>query len=642
MAARTASSSDSCRLLLVAVTIVSLSLVACSAPSSPDDGAGDLSAVDALAASLAARIVAGDRDTAALAEAFAAAGIAVAPYGAVEPAIVAWFLLDDFSFDVLIEGSRKRLALPFEDLIAALQEAFGEFDDADFAAIIIEGLREAVASDDPSLRFWGRFIVELGRKAHEPFDLLGDVDPSTAKLSLLQMTLIGVRLFAGIYAFLAPDLDADTAGSGARPSGTGCTGDGIQAHVIDVAEATLLQGNSALLSYLVAKRVSGAAAVGRVLASVNVGLAYVKLAWTMVAFEGSLEMPSGPYLVRTKSTTAYGETQEFVYRGMYRLPNASWINCFRLMLANAGIEFSLPDDGPIEGATVNWRPLAGFGMYGTSRLLEWRLGFNPSQVTDADGVSHGFVDGVPQRKRLPSRLREVHKPAMVGVDVSVQPASMFRDLLDAFGGSLATLPAQLLMRTRWAFNSDLPFTVIDWEDACVAPSSTLATRADAACVDEWVGESTVITSGRVAGDDLRIEVTARVVWRPTGGMEYAAHGAVTWIYSATNALCDVTARVDDLPIEDAPGLWVNLTQGTYSGQGFVELGTVAFTETCPDGVKVFELPNQWAEWFNAIPEETPPWIAFDPGGPLEGTLTFTYSDGIHFDSTTVSSWIFTR
>jgi hypothetical protein len=622
-----------------AITVL-LTLGSCGSPLA-GPGVGVLDAVDALADRLAGRIAAGDDVAAALAEALAAAGIEIggaAPSSVVEGATNPWFLLlDDLALGVLVEGSRKRLSLPYGDVIKTLEATFDEFDDADFSAIIINDIREAAAADDPALRFWGRFIVALGREAPEPFDLLDEVDPEDLELSLLQMTLITLRLLAGIYGFIAPDLDPVEVASVVRPSGDGCTLEGIQAHVVDVAGVGLLRGNGALLEYLVRKRVSGAAAARRVLKGANFALAYVKLAWTMVAFEGSLEMPNGPYLVRTKSTTTYGETQGFVYRASYHTSNARWVNCFRLMLAINGIEFSLPDDGAIGGAKVNWRPLSGFGVYGTPALLQWKKGFNPFQVTDSEGVSHGFVDGVPQRKRLPSRLREVHKPAMVGVDVVVQPASMFRDLLDATGTSLLTLPADLLMRTRWAFNSQIPFTVIDWEDACTAPHA-LATAGDEACVDEWVGETLVVTSGELAGADLRIEVSARVVWRPISDTMYAPEGTITWTYRMTTGSCDVTARADDVPIEPSSGwLSVNPTPSMHGGQGYVVLGTVAFTETCPDGVTVYDLPNQGAEWFNALPDTPPFMVPFDPGGPLEGTLTFTYGD-----ATTVSSWIFTR
>ena len=71
-------------------------------------------------------------------------------------------------------------------------------------------------------------------------------------------------------------------------------------------------------------------------------------------------------------------------------PEAAYvINCLRPLLTAAGINFSLPNQGPIADAAASWILLEGGGERNAPRTAYLRLyGGNPSrQKTDAQGIS---------------------------------------------------------------------------------------------------------------------------------------------------------------------------------------------------------------------------------------------------------------
>lgn len=491
------------KLRIVLVALLAVFLVACpDVTNTTNPPERDTKAVE-----LARTLLSGSGDTrSALMEALLTAGFTIRTENTADSASTVsngmGIAFEAFDVNVLTLVTDKQVALPFADLVMALREVFDEFPDADFDAFIVDGIRQSAQSKNPSLRFWAHFITELGKQGPEGYDLLGDVDTSSISLSVLQSTLISYRLLADMYLATEPAIvPASIRSLEITPARQGCTSEGIEALIIDMSATGLTAGNELLLEYLSSKNVAGAEKAGKLVGRINLALTYIKLAWTMVTFDSSIKMPHGPDLVRTKRQEFPGETKGFVYTARYKMPESKWVNCFRLMLAVAGIDFSLPDDGPIEGASVRWTIPEGSGLNGSPLLVQFPTGAKPNQETNSSGASTMLVEGRPQPKALPSNVREVLKPAKVGVEVSLQPANMFQDLVDAVGASLATLPADLLMRTRWLFNSSLPFTVVDWEknETCGATSGSVqailgATArggvvASQASAEAWTGQA---------------------------------------------------------------------------------------------------------------------------------------------------------
>jgi hypothetical protein len=473
-------------------------LSACGAGGPPGGGGTDpdTTEIDTRAAALAGAVVAGvTREV--VEEALLAAGFTIRPADGVPVAATAsggmGIALEAFDVDALTLVTAKGTSLPYDDLVAALREGFGDFPDADFDAFILDGIRTAAQSHDPSLRFWGRFIVELGRQGVHEYDLLGEVDTSTVRLSVLQMTLVAYRLLVDTYVAMQPSAATLVT---VRPATVNCTPEKIDEIITDLGVAGLTAANGQLLSYWAKQNIAGAAAAGEVIGAAKLVFTYVKLAWTIVAFEGDILMDSYPYLPRTKSTQYWGDTRYFAYTARYRIPDLSYLNCFRIVLAAAGLDFDFDDGKPIEGASALWRILKGGATGATGGYspgyIQWTqsAGTSVKQETNANGVAYIHVSGKPQPVALPSRVREVHKPGRIGVDVAIESGNILKDITGAIGGSVLTLPAELIMRTRWAFNSALDFTVIDWEkdDSCGGSTAALA-ASPFATTPSWTGHA---------------------------------------------------------------------------------------------------------------------------------------------------------
>jgi hypothetical protein len=75
-----------------------------------------------------------------------------------------------------------------------------QLKDVPLADGLLEGIRAGAKSNQPAVRFWARFIVELGKLSPAPYDLLGRVDPAKIRLDAIQVALILTRLSGDIAA----------------------------------------------------------------------------------------------------------------------------------------------------------------------------------------------------------------------------------------------------------------------------------------------------------------------------------------------------------------------------------------------------------------------------------------------------------
>ncbi|HET9527884.1 MAG TPA: hypothetical protein VFO99_17045, partial [Pyrinomonadaceae bacterium] len=99
-----------------------------------------------------------------------------------------------------IAATAKLYGEDYGVMLSHLSDAFmrgvPEFKDVPVADAVVEGLRAGVKSNDPSVRFLSRFIVELGKNGEPAHDLLGKVDPTRTRLNAIQLALILNRLAA--------------------------------------------------------------------------------------------------------------------------------------------------------------------------------------------------------------------------------------------------------------------------------------------------------------------------------------------------------------------------------------------------------------------------------------------------------------
>ena len=410
--------------------------------------------------------------------------------------------------------------------LAHLGEAFTrnvpELKGVPLAAILLEGVRTGAKSDRPALRFWGRFVVELGRRSAEPYDLLAQVDLARVRLNAIQVSFILSR-FAGDLALLerpaqarlARPSDGLRAGDGqeraalfrhARPGGeggrvrfvnTGMRG-GAPAAPQSPCGATDVQGvildYNALLSTNLYSKLPGAVNMGKA----NLVLTVLKFIMSYAMLNTSIRIAINP-MTRTK-TTQPGE-----FNG---LAGHVWVdnkfqdlNCLRPFFNAYGLDFNLPNSGPLADVDVVWEGVLGFdkesrGWMGAAqdfiRSLEGRpttdekiVMFMPegerTKPTNSKGVSSIGLAGAPQPKDLSrEKLKKVNKVA--GVRLGIQFKSLkikdaagalstAGDVLgnvvafltgDPVGGALGTT-FEVLYRTSWYRSEPFYFLVYDWE-----------------------------------------------------------------------------------------------------------------------------------------------------------------------------------
>jgi hypothetical protein len=92
------------------------------------------------------------------------------------------------------EGMQVKLV----DLSNALSTTLPPFKGV-AATMFVDGIQAAAQGNSPAWRFWGRFIVELGRQSAQPYDLLAQqLDPATVNLDATQTLLILRRLTVDI------------------------------------------------------------------------------------------------------------------------------------------------------------------------------------------------------------------------------------------------------------------------------------------------------------------------------------------------------------------------------------------------------------------------------------------------------------
>ncbi len=242
--------------------------------------------------------------------------------------------------------------------------------DSVFRQKFLEDISEAanLSEDDTSgLRFMIHLIIALGREDHtNSYDLLDTNVSGSVRLNIVQMYLLTHRMSAEFWvraqefkpqSLAIKPLLASPLHAASRP----CTMTETQALVMDGAAAgsgAILGGvqfaKGALDHLQVLKFISeeGLEKFNKMSSTANISLNYLKFAITMAAFKASMKANPNP-LVRTKNTNAGGDS---IVAAQFKLDvgNAQIVNCLRPALNAVGIDFSLPQDGPLVGSLVEW------------------------------------------------------------------------------------------------------------------------------------------------------------------------------------------------------------------------------------------------------------------------------------------------
>lgn len=213
-------------------------------------------------------------------------------------------------------------------------------------------------------------------------------------------------------------------------------------------------------------------------------LSLAELATVMNAVKIDISMDPAPPLERTK-TRQPGQYAKLTAAlsfdlGDLDLPTRSNVACTSWLFGSVGLDFSMPENGPIKNADVEWTLVKGglkmdskAGHKITDAIVELEnpgpriqdagVGFGDvkkSVRTNENGIAKVGIHGAPQKRDLGRDPQPVIKEAIVRANVQLKPADMFRDLADALKGPWA-LPAQVLYRSH-LLGKNYRFDVIDW------------------------------------------------------------------------------------------------------------------------------------------------------------------------------------
>lgn len=448
--------------------------------------------------------------------------------------------------------------ISLQDFSDAFTQSVPGFKAVPFARLIMAGIRADADSKKPELRFWSRFIVELGKRADPSYDLLSPaLDPRKVQLDGLQFAFITRRLVADFAILGAKGSKSAKTKPLQRSQNSSCQPRLQNAdfrlgsptpHLIDsvwrpakrfeytpAAFQESSGGNSKLpcnlsegqmqildtVAYgfgigfdqlmeilgepgiLTEGATSAVEAYGKFSLISNILLTYGKLVFAFLTLHAGIEMDSPP-LVRTLDPVP-GCRRKLRAQIVQKVGNWQIINCLRTALNVAGLDVSLPADGPLKGVPTMWHIVQGgvnvaeaaatgrntaivefvcngprIQDAGTYAGIEGAVpggiavGDCVQPKTDEEGRTEVDVEGTGRRTSLQGWAAPVKKTAKVQLSFAPKPISMRQDLIDtlAAGGLLSnpitlltTVPVEMILRSRWLASPVFTVPVKDWE-AC--------------------------------------------------------------------------------------------------------------------------------------------------------------------------------
>ncbi len=518
--------------------------------------------VEQQAAALAQAVAAGTKDsTAAIVEAVLASGYAVrgddnqiartVPIDQSQGlALDAWMI----AATAKLYGSGYGIGL--DRLSSALAQGMPALKGADMSALLLSGIRDAAKSDQPHVRFWAYFLSELGRRSPEAFDLLDRSGTGAVRLDAVQVMLIMSRL-AGDFA----SLGHPASGGGvllARFDRTKdadplpCNLSDTEGLILDYSALGMTTGFGQVIEY--AKNHGGGGALAGYAegaAQATAALTVLKLIASYAALDVKIEM-DGNMLVRTK-TTSPGDRHKLTATVKMDIGKWQAFNCLRPALNAAGIDFSLPGDGPLNNVKAIWDVDEGGGASGLEAALNTAAhigdilsghppddptslfyldppnkspSMDQADYTNDKGQVSTFVVGMPQAEDLSNRALMTHmKRGGVSLKVAVKPTR-----LQNAGGAASTIgdmatnvvagltgdflnmavgtAAETIYRSQWYQSDPFYFQVKDWDTCYLAWTGTITRTVTLDRHDDTSGPLKD-AAGAVIGQDTTTHVRSK-------------------------------------------------------------------------------------------------------------------------------------
>jgi hypothetical protein len=531
-------------------------------------------------------------------------------------------VFESWDLEVMAAAIANGGVVPLNDVGTALALAFPELDAHALVAAIVADIQAAAQASEPATRFWGEFLIELGRQATEPYDLLApSLDFSTVHLDPVQVGLVVQPLAAAIWVFADTSTLAGARRARSTPAAAQtrqarpCTLTETEQTILDAAAAASGLGYSQLLDYLADKGLSGAEKYAKATAWANAILTYGKLIWTLLVFKTEFHMTPAE-LVRTHSGLVNGEQSTVTVEVRLELGDAQIVNCFRIAFNAAGLDFDLWNTGAVANAGVDWDFLEG------REYLRFALGNVPlKRRTNAQGQDTIIIEGLHQDRTLPPDAERVDKRGRLQASVSLKTANLVQDLLDATSGA-ASLPAEMAFRGFGLFKRAITFTVVDWHDPCNFGTTRHAGRSVAAraavCTDTWTGSTS--TSTPLGSLTTSAQVTWKIAPELSVGdkITYYAEGMVT----LSQPPCSISPPSHPITKENGGFLEVDYSVDppTYFGAGAT---TWFFTSHCPESGQSISLTSG-ATWFVGRGTVSPDGTTI-AGTESDSVTTYTYT-----------------
>jgi hypothetical protein len=424
---------------------------------------------DAAASTLARLVSAGGEDgLRALLTAVRMAGFSV--YGAGDTAVVSPDNDQGLHFEAwqvrAMAGSvgTRYASVPLTKFADALAAASPALREQPVARLLLDDIVRASQVDDSTVRFWARFIIELGKHAPRgaPFDLLTQRDASVVRLNTIQVSLIVARLTADAATATGADITADNASRSVFSLPVVYA----DAPCAPAAKRRRPKVTRTAFQDLVHTLTGPHRAFDRAVGpSLDNWGDYTNLMLMVSALKLDVEMEGGPLLKRTKTTRA-GEQRRI--RATLSLDSSAleWVACVRTWLTERNKDLRFPPRAPgpvpevpiefgLDGRGIVRIPLGGAGN---------ERGLPGGTRTDGYGIARLAVEGEPQPRRLPETAKEERKGAATTVTAKVRPEHLLTRTHPTEGIASADFVHEWILDQEFDLDVAYPFEVMDWED----------------------------------------------------------------------------------------------------------------------------------------------------------------------------------
>lgn len=393
----------------------------------------------------------------------------------------------EWNLDIMTEGMKKESYIKLKDFLLAWQLAATakkgiittQVLDQELLTTFLADLKIAAnlpKGEPTGRRSLSHLVVALGRlNPNHPYDLLSENVSMDVPLNVVQLGLLTQKMSADFWvkgknespqpfiankSFFNKD---NTPGSSCVMTET----EGLLFDVLAVASGPLVSSFYDKLGSAKFVSESGLARFDKITGVSNIVLNYVKFIWSMAAFDAKIVPEKSP-LVRTKNRIA-GENVNINATFKMDGSSAQIINCIRPALNAVGIDFSLPQGGPLVGSLVEWDIAT---LLGSKNDVVQTVGVaDPRhQETDQNGFNQITVQGKPQVKELdPEKTVAIDRIVPITALVNLKNKNPKQDIADLFsliGGAsgLWTQPVEILNRAPFVFGGKLNLDVRDFKE----------------------------------------------------------------------------------------------------------------------------------------------------------------------------------